>query len=53
MPPVNISFKNRREYYASLQEYEKKGNIRPTLELILKEYKLLKKELGAYKKRNK
>lgn len=50
LPPVNISFKNRREYYITLQEYQKKGNIRPTLDLILKQYKILKKELGVYKK---
>jgi len=51
LPPVNIGFKNRREYYNSLHEYQKNGNIKPTLILILKEYKLLKKELGAYKKK--
>ena len=49
LPPVNISIRNRREYYEALQEYQKKGNIRQTLNLIIKEYKLLKKELGAYK----
>ena len=44
-PPVNIGLINRTEYYRTLQEYENKGNIRPTLELIIKEYKILKKEL--------
>ena len=44
-PPVNIGLTNRTEYYRTLQEYENKGNIRPTLELIIKEYKILKKEL--------
>lgn len=39
MPPVNIELKNRRRYYDALQAYEKKGNLRPTIELILKEYK--------------
>ena len=43
LPPVNIELKNRREYYNTLKEYEKDGNIRPTVELILKEYKSLKK----------
>ena len=51
MPPVNISLANRREYYGALQEYQNKGNIRPTLDLIMKEYKTLEKELGAYKKK--
>jgi Fic family protein len=45
-PPVNIELKNRREYYASLHEYENNGNIRPTIELILKEYRHLKKLLN-------
>ncbi len=49
LPPVNIGFNNRREYYLTLQEYQKKGNIRPTINLILKEYKNLKKDIGAYK----
>jgi len=45
-PPVNIDFKNRKEYYNSLQEYQKNHNLRPTIDLILKEYKSLKKRLG-------
>lgn len=43
LPPLNIDIKNQREYYETLQVYEKEGNIRPTIELILKEYKNLKK----------
>ena len=49
LPPVNIGYNNRREYYETLQEYENNGNIRPTINLILKEYKLLKNQLGDYK----
>ncbi|MBI4014454.1 MAG: Fic family protein [Candidatus Aenigmarchaeota archaeon] len=45
-PPVNIELKNRREYYAALWEYENNGNIRPMIELILKEYRNLKKLLN-------
>ena len=45
LPPVNIDFKNRAEYYHSLQEYEKNHNLRPTIDLILKEYKTLRKKL--------
>jgi len=41
---------NRFEYYDSLQEYQRKGNIKPTITLILKEYNNLKKELGDHKK---
>ncbi|MBU0466974.1 MAG: Fic family protein, partial [Nanoarchaeota archaeon] len=43
LPPVNIDIKNQAEYYQTLQSYEKDGNIRPTIELILKEYKSLSK----------
>lgn len=45
LPPLNIELKNRSEYYITLQEYENEGNLRPTIELILKEYKSLKKIL--------
>lgn len=45
MPPVNIELKNRREYYAALQEYQKNRNIRPMIELIIKEYRSLKRVL--------
>ena len=45
MPPVNIELKNRHEYYSALQKYQNGGNIRPTIELIIKEYRALKKEL--------
>ena len=44
-PPINIDFKNRSQYYLSLQEYEKNHNLKPTLELLIKEYKSLKKVL--------
>jgi Fic family protein len=43
LPPVNIDFKNRGEYYRTLQEYEKNHNLRPTIDLLIKEYKNLKK----------
>ena len=43
LPPINIDFKNRAEYYRSLQTYQKEHNLKPTIDLLLKEYKLLKK----------
>ena len=46
LPPVNISLDNRKEYYLALQGYQKKGNLRPMIELVLKEYKILKKKIG-------
>lgn len=45
LPPVNIDLKNTREYYNSLQEYQKEKNLKPTLELMLKEYRALKRLL--------
>ncbi len=45
LPPVNIELRNRSEYYAALQADEKRGDIRPMLELILKEYRALRKML--------
>ncbi len=41
--PISIDFKNRAQYYSSLQEYEKNHNLKPTLELFMKEYRALKK----------
>jgi Fic family protein len=44
-PPLNIELKNRKEYYAALQAYQNSQNIRPMIELMLKEYRKLKKNL--------
>jgi len=46
MPPVNISMQDRVEYYETLRIFQRTGDIRPTIELILKEYKLLEKKLA-------
>jgi len=43
LPPVNIELSNRKEYYSALREYQSNDNIRPSVELILKEYRNLKK----------
>lgn len=44
-PPINIELRNRREYYAALQAYENEHNLRPTVELMIKEYRALKRLL--------
>ncbi|MCK4670238.1 MAG: Fic family protein [Nanoarchaeota archaeon] len=49
LPPMNINFKNRIEYYQTLQEYEKNQNLKPTIDLFLKEYRTLKKILSKKK----
>jgi Fic family protein len=53
LPPINIDFKNRGEYYASLQAYEKNHDLKPTIKLFMKEYNELKKRLGDYKAKKK
>ncbi len=45
LPPLDIELRNRKEYYAALQAYEYKHDVRPTIGLMLKEYRALKKLL--------
>ncbi len=40
--PLNIELKNRKQYYEALRQYQTTGNLRPTLDLMLKEYRRLK-----------
>jgi len=42
LPPLNIELENRKEYYEALREYQTSGDLRPTLDLMLKEYRRLK-----------
>lgn len=42
LPPLNIELENKKEYYEALREYQTNGNLRPTLDLMLKEYRRLK-----------
>jgi len=43
MPPISIELRDRKEYYAALQTYEEDSNLRPTIELMLKECRSLKR----------
>jgi len=45
MPPVNIQMENRKEYYESIRMFQHSGDMKPTIDLILKEYKRMEKEL--------
>ena len=45
LPPINIDFKNRQEYYKSLQYYERGHDLKPTIALLIKEYKALNRAL--------
>nr|MBA4405547.1 Fic family protein [Nanoarchaeum sp.] len=40
-PPVNIDLTNRLEYYSALRAYDSEKDIKPMIDLILKEYKKL------------
>ena len=53
LPPINIDIKNRIEYYTSLQAYEKNHDLKPTINLYMKEYKEIRKMLGVYKTKKK
>ena len=53
LPPINIDFKNRIEYYNSLKAYELNKDLKPTIKLYIKEYQTHKKKLGDHKKRKK
>ncbi len=53
MPPVSISMDSRKEYYEVLRIFQHSGDIKPTLELILKEYKELEKRLKKRAKEEK
>ena len=46
LPPLNIELRNRQRYYATLQAYEHGHDLRPTLRLMLKEYRAMSKLLG-------
>lgn len=50
LPPMNIDFKNRGEYYAALRAYEKNHDLKPTINLFMKEYNELKTKIGRHKK---
>lgn len=44
-PPININLKNREQYYSVLKIYTMERDIRPTIKLILKEYKQMRSKL--------
>ncbi|MFH0860756.1 MAG: Fic family protein [Candidatus Altiarchaeota archaeon] len=47
LPPANIELKSSMEYYSTLQVYEKEGNLRPSIELMLKSYDRLRNTLNG------
>jgi Fic family protein len=53
LPPLSIDLKNRTEYYAALQAYEKDHDLKPTITLFMKEYTALSRTLGDRKTKKK
>ncbi|MEK6883018.1 MAG: Fic family protein [Nanoarchaeota archaeon] len=51
MPPVNITMDYRKEYYESIRIFQNSGDIKPTIELILREYKELEQKLRKNKEK--
>lgn len=47
--PININLKNSLEYYNTLKSYELNKDLKPTIDLYMKEYRNFKKDLGDYK----
>jgi len=45
LPPLNIELENRKEYYEALREYQATGDLRPMLNLMLREYRRLRAAL--------
>ncbi len=45
MPPININMISKKEYYETLRIFQHSGDIKPTVELMIKEYKEIEKEL--------
>jgi len=50
-PPINIKLEDRQEYYQSLQAYSKRDDLKPTLKLLIKQYKKTLKEVSTKNKK--
>jgi len=48
-PPINIMLEDRQEYYKSLYEYSKRDDLKPTLKLLIKQFKKTLKEVSTKK----
>ncbi len=52
-PPINISLEDRHEYYHTLQEYSINGNLKPTIQFLIKQYKKTLKKVSTRKAKGK
>ena len=46
-PPINVALEDRAEYYWTLQEYQKNGNLKPTVEFLIKQYGKTMREVAT------
>lgn len=49
-PPINIFLEDRQEYYFTLREYSEKGELKPTLKFLIKQYKKMLKKVTTKNK---
>lgn len=50
LPPINIDMRNRMEYYTAVKTYETNHDLKPTIDLFMKEYRNLKRKIDESKK---
>ncbi len=50
-PPINMMLEDRLEYYWTLQEYSKRNDLKPTLKLLVNQYKKTLKGVSTKKKK--
>ena len=51
-PPINITLEDRQEYYRTLQEYSKNGNLKPTIKFLIKQYKKTLRRVSTKKEKS-
>ena len=51
-PPINVFLSDRAEYYRTLQEYQKNGDLKPTLKFLIKQYKKTLKKTSKLRKKD-
>ena len=49
-PPINITLEDRKEYYKALQEYDAVHDVKPMLQLLVKQYRKGLKRVTTKKK---
>ena len=52
-PPINILLEDRAEYYYTLQEYQKKDKLKPTINFLIKQYKKTLKQVTTTNQKKK